>query len=127
MQAGTNAVFSRSVGNPLVTGLMVLVVGLVGMLVLVLVSRTALPTPQQLAAAPPAGYLGGLIVATYVVMITLLVPRIGVATAIGLIVTGQIMGAVAIDHFGFFHVAVRAISLTRVAGMLLRWAGFTWS
>jgi transporter family-2 protein len=123
MQAGTNAVFSKSVGNPLITGLMVFVVGLVGMLVLLLVSKTALPTPQQLTAAPVAGYLGGLIVATYVVMITILVPRIGVGTAIGLIVTGQVICAVTIDHFGFFNVAVRTISLTRVAGMLLMVGG----
>jgi transporter family-2 protein len=119
IQAGTNAVFSKSVGTPLLTGLMVFVVGLVGMLVLVLVSKTALPTPQQLTVAPVARCLGGLIVATYVVMITILVPRIGVGTAIGLIVTGQVICAVAIDHFGFFNVVVRTISPTRVAGMLL--------
>lgn len=123
MQAGTNAVFSKSVGNPLLTGLMVFVVGLVGMLVLVLLSKTALPTHQQLTAAPVAGYLGGLIVATYVVMITILVPRIGVGTAIGLIVTGQVICAVTIDHFGFFNVAVRTLSPTRVAGMLLMVGG----
>lgn len=123
IQAGTNAVFSKSVGNPLITGLMVFVIGLVGMLALVLVSKTALPTPQQLTAAPVAGYLGGLIVATYVVMITILVPRIGVGTAIGLIVTGQILCAVTIDHFGFFQVAVRPITVTRLAGMLLLVSG----
>jgi transporter family-2 protein len=123
LQAGTNAVFSKSVGNPLLTGLMVFIVGLVGMLVLLLVSKTALPTPQQLTAAPVVGYLGGLIVATYVVMITVLVPLIGVGPAIRLIVTGQILCAVAIDHFGFFNVAVRAVSLTRVAGLLLMVGG----
>lgn len=123
IQAATNAQFSKSIGNPIITGLMVFTVGLIGMILFVLVSRTAFPMRQQLASAPVSGYLGGIIVATYVVMITVLVPRIGVGAAIGLIVTGQIICAVTIDHFGLFNVAVRSISLTRVLGMLLMIAG----
>src|SRR3954471_1438798 len=88
VQASTNAAFSKSVGNPYVTGLMVFIVGLAGMLVFMLVSRTPLPDAKQLVAAPLYSYSGGLIVATYVIMITILVPRIGVGTAIGFIVTG---------------------------------------
>lgn len=123
IQAATNAAFSKAIGNPVITGLMVFIVGLIGMILFVLISRTSFPVRQQLTAAPLYGYLGGIIVATYVVMITFLVPRIGVGTAIGLIVTGQILCAVAIDHFGFFNVAVRSISTARIAGMLLMFAG----
>src|SRR4051794_25857253 len=89
IQASTNAAFSKSVGNPFITGLMVFIIGLLGMMLFLLITRTTLPTPSQLAAAPVYGYLGGAIVATYVVMITILVPRIGVGTAIAFIVTGQ--------------------------------------
>ena len=123
IQAATNAAFSKSIGNPLITGLMVFIIGLVGMILFVLISRTPFPMRQQLTSAPLYGYLGGLIVATYVVMITILVPRIGVGAAIGLIVTGQIICAVIIDHFGLFNVAVRTISITRLAGIFLMIAG----
>jgi transporter family-2 protein len=123
IQAATNAAFSKSIGNPSITGLMVFIVGLVGMILFILLSRTSFPPLQQLTSAPLYGYLGGIIVATYVVMITILVPRIGVGTAIGLIVTGQIICAVAIDHFGLFNVAVRSINSTRVAGILLMISG----
>lgn len=123
IQAATNAAFSKSIGNPYVTGLMVFAVGLTGMLLFLLFSGTALPAVHQLTAAPPYGYLGGLIVATYVVMITILVPRIGVGTAIGLIVTGQILCAVVIDHFGLFQVPVRPVDAGRIAGMVLMIAG----
>src|SRR5579875_2206885 len=116
IQAATNASFSKSIGNPLLTGLMVFVVGLFGMLLFILLSGTSFPATKQLTSAPLYGYLGGLIVATYVVMITVLVPKIGVGTAIGLIVTGQIICAVLIDHFGFFNVAVRSINVTRTVG-----------
>jgi bacterial/archaeal transporter family-2 protein len=123
IQASTNAAFSKSIGNPIITALMVFIVGFVGMIFFVLLTRTSFPKPQQLISAPLYGYLGGIIVATYVVMITLLVPKIGVGTAIGLIVTGQIICAVMIDHFGLFNVPVHSISVSRVAGMLLMIGG----
>ena len=123
IQASTNAAFSKSVGNPFITGLMVFIVGLVGMILFLLISRTPLLTPPQLVAAPVYGYLGGIIVATYVVMITILVPRIGVGTSIALIVTGQIICAVIIDHFGLFNVQVRPVDISRITGVLLMIGG----
>ena len=123
IQAATNAVFSNSIGIPVITGLMVFIIGLAGMILFALGSKTGFPTVQQLTTVPAYSYLGGLIVATYVVMITILAPRIGVGPAIGLIVTGQIICAVLIDHFGLFNVTPHSISTTRLAGVLLMIAG----
>ncbi len=126
IQAATNAAFSKSIGNPVITGLVVFLVGLVGMILFILLSRISFPRAQQLAAVPWYGYFGGIIVATYVVMITILVPRIGVGASIGLVVTGQIICAIAIDHFGFFNVSVNSISLSslsRIGGMVLMIVG----
>ena len=119
IQAQTNAGFSRSIGNPYVTGLMVFVIGLLSMVLFVFLSRTALPPATAFKQVPLYTYLGGIIVPTYVVMITILVPRIGVGSAIGLIVTGQILCAVAIDHFGLFNAAIRMIDARRAAGVLM--------
>lgn len=123
IQAQTNTGFSKAVGNPLVTGLMVFVIGLVCMAAFIGISRTALPTAGQLAAAPWYAYLGGIIVPAYVISITILVPRIGVGAAIGLIVTGQILCAVAIDHFGWFNSTIRTIDVRRMVGVILMIAG----
>src|SRR6478609_7979018 len=114
IQAATNSLFSKSIGSATYTGLMVFVVGIVGMIIFLLINRASMPGLQQLRSAPPAGYMGGLIVATYVIMITVLVPRIGVGPAIGLIVTGQIICSITIDHFGLFQVPVQIISLKRL-------------
>jgi transporter family-2 protein len=123
IQAATNAAFSKSIGNPFFTGFMVFVIGLIGMILFLLITRTHLPSGSQLMAVPKYGYLGGLIVATYVVMITILTPRIGVGTAIGLIVTGQIICAVIIDHFGLFNVPIHKVNLMRLAGVGLMTLG----
>lgn len=123
IQAATNAAFSKSTGNPYITGAVVFVIGLAAMLVFLFVTKTALPERQHLTAAPAYSYLGGIIVAIYVVMITILVPRIGVGTAIAFIVTGQILCAVTIDHFGLFNVQVRHVDVSRIAGVLLMIGG----
>jgi transporter family-2 protein len=123
IQAATNAAFSKSIGNPMITGFMVFIVGLAGMVLFILLARISFPKPQLLTSVPWYGYFGGIIVATYVVMITILVPKIGVGASIGLIVTGQILCAVTIDHFGLFNVNVQPISTSRIAGMLLMIAG----
>jgi transporter family-2 protein len=82
-----------------------------------------MPPIGKLTTAPLFSYAGGLIVATYVIMITILTPRLGVGAAIGLIVTGQILCAVLIDHFGLLNAAVRPINWMRFIGMLLMIAG----
>jgi bacterial/archaeal transporter family-2 protein len=116
VQASTNAAFSKAVGNPVITAVVVFATGLLAVAVYTLLARVPLPGMAELRSAPSYGYLGGLIVATYVIVITWVTPRLGVAPAIGLIITGQVIGAIAIDHFGWFDVAVRQINLSRIAG-----------
>lgn len=123
IQAATNTVFSKAIGNTFVTGLVVFAMGLISMIIVMLATRTALPPTGKLSAAPVYSYLGGLIIAVYVVVITIITPRIGVGSAIGLIVTGQILCAVLIDHFGLLHVAVRPADMKRIAGVLLMIGG----
>ena len=60
-----------------------------------------------------AGFLGVVVVTSTVFMI----PRIGVAGAITLIITGQLLIAATIDHFGVLDVDVRSISLDRLLGL----------
>lgn len=123
VQAATNAAFSRVTGTPFITGLIVFVTGLLAVLAYVLVSGQTFPSMTQLKNAPWYGYMGGLIVAFYVIVITFAAPRLGVASAIGLVITGQVIGAVAIDHFGLFDTAVRALDLKRLAGVFCMIAG----
>ncbi len=52
IQAATNAAFSKSIGNPYITGIMVFIVGLAGMIVFAFISRVSIPTAKQLVAAP---------------------------------------------------------------------------
>jgi len=70
-----------------------------------------------------AGLLGVVVVGSTVLM----VPRIGVATTIVLIITGQLFIAAMIDHFGLVGVISKPISFHRVAGLGLVMLGAWWA
>ncbi|GAB1256578.1 DMT family transporter [Aurantivibrio plasticivorans] len=119
IQASTNAVLFQHVGKLLWVGLVLFLIGTVYLLSLIMLTKTAAPTIGQLAAAPSWAYIGGIVVASYVLTITLLVPKMGAANAIIFVVAGQILTAVLIDHFGWLGVAVREISLPRIIGVTM--------
>ena len=52
-----------------------------------------------------------------------LVPRLGVAMTFSLIIAGQMLVTLVIDHFGLLGVPETKVSLARVAGILLITAG----
>src|SRR5690606_3456412 len=63
-------------------------------------------------------WAGGVIGASMVLAATVLVPRLGAGALFCLIVLGQVLGAMALDHFGVLG-AQRPVDMARVAGALL--------
>jgi bacterial/archaeal transporter family-2 protein len=124
VQAAANAALSKSIrGNVPFAALTLFVVAGVATVLALLVARAPTPTVDSLRAAPWWSYLGGLIVAFYVFSITFLAPRIGVGTAISLIVTGQILAALAIDHFGLLRSLTFPLTPVRLLGAVLMGIG----
>ena len=123
LQAATNAALARALGSVAFASFTVFAVALVFVSACVVVARTPVPALGVLRSAPAYGYLGGLIVGSYVLAITFLAPRLGVGNAICFIVTGQILAAVAIDHFGLFGSMVQLLSWQRALGVLFMIAG----
>ena len=66
---------------------------------------------------------GGLLGALFVFGSTFLVPRIGVANTLNLMIAGQVIAALAFDQVGILGLAVRAIDTPRIAGAILVIAG----
>ena len=120
VQAAANSALSRSIhGNiPFAAGTLFLVAGLATALV-ALAQGGTLPGWADLREAPWWSYSGGLIVAFYVFTITFLAPRLGVGTAISLVVTGQVLAALTIDHFGLLRSLTVPLSPARLGGATL--------
>ncbi|TIX20930.1 MAG: EamA-like transporter family protein, partial [Mesorhizobium sp.] len=66
---------------------------------------------------------GGMLGGFYVTLSTILTPRIGAAALMAFLVAGQLLAGMLIDRVGFLGVAVREISLGRVAGAVMLLAG----
>ena len=82
VQASTNAALLQSVGNVLWVAIALFTVGLVYLATMALVSGSPTPSLNHFSNAPKWSYFGGIIVATYVIVITYLVPKIGAGNAI---------------------------------------------
>jgi transporter family-2 protein len=118
IQAAVLGRLGDRVGTVEAVGFSTLVAGATGVLVL-LVARRSLHGVHAAAGQPVWMYLGGILSAFIVLSITFAAPRIGVAAAIGLVITGNLVVAAAIDRFGWFGVTPIPLQWTRVAGILL--------
>jgi transporter family-2 protein len=124
VQAAANAALSRSLGgNVPVAALTLFAVALAAAIAAMAIGGARFPDPARFGTAPWWGFTGGLIVAFYVFSITYLAPRLGVGTAIVLIVTGQVLAALTIDHFGLLRSLVFPATPTRLAGAALMIVG----
>jgi transporter family-2 protein len=124
VQAASNAALSRAVGtNVPFAALVLFAVATVATAAALLLSGQGLPSAAALRTAPWWSFSGGFIVAFYVFTITFLSPRIGIGTAIALIVTGQVLAALTIDHFGLMRALVAQMTPTRAIGAALMIAG----
>ena len=76
------------------------------------------PRPSDLFAGAGSWlfWTGGLFGALFIGTAILMVPRLGAATVLALIVVGQMLGSLAFDHFGLFGLSPHPVSPIRLAG-----------
>ena len=123
-QAAINAQLGRGIGGPIAATMISFAVGLVAIAAVNLVGFRQIPALDELARQPLYSLLaGGAIGAIYVSANVYLAPRIGVGALLCLIVAGQLIGALAIDRFGLFGIAMRELTLGRAVGVFLVFVG----
>jgi transporter family-2 protein len=66
-----------------------------------------------------AGSMGLIVVAG----ISFLIPRVGVASAIILIIAGQLLISSALDHYGLLGVQIRTMNVQRILGLVIVFLG----
>jgi len=123
VQAGLNHKMGRALASPEYASFISFAVGTVGLLVYLLVTRQNLNTIQQAFTVPWYVWLAGLLGAFYVTVVILMAPRLGVALTFGLLVGGQMISSLILDHFGLLGMAVKPINWGRVLGIVLLIAG----
>lgn len=62
---------------------------------------------------------GGVFGALFIGLATVLVPQLGAAAFIALLVAGQMLASIAFDHFGWMGLAQRPLDGSRLIGVAL--------
>ena len=122
LQAPTNAKLMGAVGSPVNAAFVSFAVGTAALGILAVLLQVR-PDMAASRALPWYAWVGGLYGAIFVVAAAWGVPRLGVATTIILMVAGQLLLSVVLDHFGVMGMPKQPISLGRVAGIGLVIAG----
>ncbi|MCB1396808.1 MAG: DMT family transporter [Rhodobacter sp.] len=114
--AALNAQLGARIASPTVAAVVLFCVALTGATVVMLATQGPAGF-ARLAGQPWHLFLGGLLVAFYVLSVTFVAPRFGVGNAVFFVLLGQMISAAAIDQFGLFGAIVRPITLMRGAGI----------
>jgi transporter family-2 protein len=123
VQTGSNARLKEALGQPLPAVIISSSIGIVALVLVVLVSRRPWPPLERFGDAPWSAWIGGLLGAVYAVVTVLLARDLGAATLTALVVTGQLVCSVVLDHFGWIGFELHAASPWRIAGCALMVVG----
>lgn len=122
LQAPTNARLAGAVASPVNAAFVSFAVGTAALALAAAMLQTR-PDMTAVRGLPWWAWVGGLYGAVFVVAAAWGVPRLGVALTITLMVAGQLLIGLILDHFGAMGVPRAPLSLGRVAGVGLVIAG----
>jgi transporter family-2 protein len=120
MQAATNSGLARSagLGAALVVNTVIVLIGAIGLWAAMGARPTFFP-----AGASWTLYLGGIFGFVIIASLAFVLPKIGAAYAVALMVGGQCVAALVVDHFGLMGMPRDPMTLQRMIGVGLVAAG----
>ncbi|WP_448205999.1 DMT family transporter [Azospirillum sp. sgz302134] len=116
LQQVLNANLRAELGSPWWAGFVSYTVGMLAMLAVALTSPGPRLSDTLLGSTSWLSWTGGLFGALFIGTAILMVPRLGAATVLALIVVGQMLGSLAFDHFGLLGLPHHPVSPSRLAG-----------
>lgn len=118
-QAGINAQLSLWTRSPVLASAISFAVGTLVLIVYSLVMR--IPWPALATAGSQAWWVwtGGALGAYFVAATIFLAPKLGATTLVAVLLAGQMLASLILDHFGLLGYPVHPASLGRIAGILM--------
>lgn len=123
VQAGLNAELGRIVENRYFGAFISFFTGTIGLTFVLLFQPNLSESMKKIPFHHPLLLTGGILGALFVVSSILLIPRLGATTMMSAFITGQLLMAVAMDHYGLLGLQVNLINWQRGLGVLLLFAG----
>ena len=122
-QFGINAQLAHWLGSPLRASLVSFVVGSLALFVATLAFVRGWPGSERIGEAPWWVWVGGLLGAFYVLGSVVTAPKLGAAALVALILAGQTVASLVVDHFGWVGFDEDPVTPGRLAGVALVAAG----
>ncbi len=123
-QVATNTQLGKALHNLYLAAPINMAVGLLATCILVWTVTSEWPTRDMVRAAPWYSWLaGGILGTVYLTGNIILAPKLGAGALIGLVVTGQILFSVLLDHFGWIGFEQHSAGIARLMGCALMVAG----
>jgi transporter family-2 protein len=122
-QQALNANLRMALDSAAWSGVISYAAGLACMIVLAVAVRAPFPSMSVVGRVPGLAWTGGIFGAIFIIAGIMLIPHLGAATFIALLVAGQMITALAFDHFGVLGLAQRDADLPRLFGAALLVAG----
>jgi transporter family-2 protein len=123
LQTGSNARLKEAFGHPLPAVIVSSLIGIAALGGVLAAIRAPIPSLEDAARAPWSAWMGGVLGAIYAVSVVVVARELGAATLTALVITGQLICSVALDHFGLLGFELRAAGIGRLIGCLLLLAG----
>ncbi len=123
LQAGINSQLRTYAGSPLIATFISFLVGTLLLFAMALALRLPWPSVSVLAQAPWWAWLGGLLGAILVFLAIVLAEELGAAVMVALIITGQMIVSLVLDHYGLVGYPRNSLSPARVIGTVLLLSG----
>ncbi|MBV4459852.1 DMT family transporter [Pseudomonas sp. COR58] len=122
-QSALNLNLARGLGHPLWATMVSLVVSVLVLLPVIVALRLPLPSLTQTGMPPLWMWTGGAFGVCFVGLAVVLLPRLGASGFVALALAGQVMSSMVLDHFGWFGLAEKHLTMPRLAGAALLIAG----
>jgi len=118
-QAGINAELAVHLGSPIRAALVSFLVGALVLAAVWLLFARGWPSAERMSAAPWWVWIGGALGAFYVTGSIVVAPRLGAVTLIAVILAGQALASLVVDHYGMVGFDAHPATAGRIAGLLL--------
>jgi bacterial/archaeal transporter family-2 protein len=118
-QAGINSQLRIWTKDPVIAAMISFAVGTAALLIYVLASRVSWPAWRTTADLPWWIWSGGCLGAFLVAVTIIAAPKLGAASLMALMIAGQMVAGLILDHFGLVGYDLKPITLLRLVGTIL--------
>lgn len=123
IQAGFNIQIGKTVQQPIFAAFASFLIGTIALFIYLLLLKFNFSTISATKSVSPIVWTAGILGAFYVAAIIIIAPKLGTALTFSLVVGGQMIISLILDHYGLLGFPIKTINWQRLLGVVFLVAG----